>query len=53
MTGKAPIAYAVLVDEGRFFRARDAHPCSEWIDWDARTPDGRVVSILWARWPQE
>jgi len=51
--GKVPVAYAVLVDEGRYFRARDPHPGSEWIDWNARTPDGHVVSILWARWPHE
>lgn len=50
--GKTPIAYAVLVDEGRFYRNRDAHPGSKWIDWDARTPDGHSVSILWARWPK-
>lgn len=52
-TGKAPVAYAVFVDEGRFFRNREAHPGSQWIDWDARTPDGHAVSILWARWPDE
>jgi len=51
-TGKAPVAYAVLIDEGRFFRVREAHAGSEWIDWDARTPDGQAVSILWARWPR-
>jgi hypothetical protein len=50
--GKARVAYAVLIDEGRFFRVREAHPDSEWIDWDARTPDGQAVSILWARWPR-
>jgi hypothetical protein len=49
---QALVAYAVLIDEGRFFRTRDAHPGSEWIDWDSRTPDGHAVSILWARWPQ-
>ncbi len=51
--GKVPVAYAVLVDEGRFFRARAPHAGSEWIDWTARTPDGHVVSILWARWPHD
>lgn len=51
--GKTPVAYAVLVDEGRYFRARNAHVGSEWIDWNARTPEGHVVSILWSRWPEE
>ncbi len=51
--GKAPVAYAVLVDEGRFFRSREAHAGSKWIDWEARTPDGHAASILWARWPDE
>ncbi len=36
--GRAPIAYAVLVDEGRYFRPRPAHVGGEWIDWDARAP---------------
>lgn len=49
---KAPVAYAVLIDEGRFYRPREAHPDSEWIDWDARSPEGHAVSILWARWPR-
>jgi hypothetical protein len=33
--GKVPVAYAVLIDEGRFYRTREAHPGSEWIDWKA------------------
>ena len=51
--GKVPIAYAVLVDEGRFFRSRQAHDGGEWVDWDARAPTGHAVSILWSRWPRE
>ena len=50
--GKAPVAYAVLVDEGRYYRFRPAHEGGEWIDWDARTPTGNAVSILWSRWPR-
>ena len=53
IAGKAPVAYAVLIDEGRLFRTREAHAGSEWRDWDARTPDGHTVSILWARWPHD
>lgn len=49
---KAPVGFAVLVEEGRFFRSREAHAGSQWIDWDARSPDGHAVSIMWARWPQ-
>lgn len=51
-SGNAPIAYAVLVDEGRFFRPRPPHEGGEWIDWDARTPAGHAVAILWSRWPR-
>lgn len=51
--GRAPIAYAVLVDEGRYFRPRPAHGGGEWIDWDARAPAGHAVSILSSRWPRD
>lgn len=52
-TDRAAVAYAVLVDEGRYYRTRAPHADSEWIDWDARTPEGRPVSILWSRWPRD
>lgn len=47
----APAAYAILVDEGRFFRTREAHPGSDWIDW--ATPRGdNGPAVLWSRWPK-
>jgi hypothetical protein len=51
--GKAHVAYALFVDEGRYFRHRDPHPGSRWIDWEARTPEGHKVALLWSRWPQD
>lgn len=49
--GKAKVAYAVFVDEGGYFRHREPHQGSRWIDWEARTPEGHKVAILWSRWP--
>lgn len=49
--GAATAAYAVFIDEGRYFRHRPAHPGSEWVDWDATTPGGAAPSVLWSRWP--
>jgi hypothetical protein len=51
--GKAEVAYAVFVDEGSHFRHREAHAGSRWIDWQARTPDGHKVALLWSRWPAD
>ena len=31
--GKARVAYAVLVDEGGYFRSRPPHPGGKWVDW--------------------
>lgn len=49
--GKARTAYAVFIDEGRYFRNRPAHPGAEWRDWEPAGPGGRSPSVLWARWP--
>jgi hypothetical protein len=31
--GKAAAAYALLIDEGGYFRQRPPHPGARWIDW--------------------
>jgi hypothetical protein len=49
--GGARAAFAVLVDEGRYFRHRQAHPGSEWRDWEPAGPVTYRPSVLWARWP--
>jgi hypothetical protein len=49
--GGAQTAFAVFVDEGRYFRHRPAHPSSEWRDWTLARPASYQPSVLWARWP--
>jgi hypothetical protein len=49
--GGARIAFAVFIDEGRYFRHRPAHPGSEWHDWIPVMPIDHQPSVLWARWP--
>jgi hypothetical protein len=49
--GKACVAYAMFIDEGRHFRHRTPHPRSEWRDWGPKQPGSGSPSILWARWP--
>jgi len=51
--GKANVAYALFIDESGHFRHRRPFPGSRWIDWEARTPEGHKVSILWSRWPEK
>lgn len=41
--GKAKVAYSVFIDEGGYFRGRQPHPGSEWVDW------GNGVWILYAQ----
>ena len=43
----------MFVDEGSHFRHRKAHAGSQWIDWQARTPEGHKVALLWSRWPAD
>lgn len=31
--GRAQAAYSVFIDEGGYFRSRQPHPGSEWVDW--------------------
>lgn len=49
--GVARSAFAIFVDEGRFFRDRPAHPGTAWRDWAPTRPGGHASSVLWARWP--
>jgi hypothetical protein len=51
--GAARAAYAVFVDEGRYFRHREAHAGAAWRDWPSSRPDGHQASVLWARSPQD
>jgi len=41
--GGTRTAYAILIDEGRYFAWRDPFPGSEWLDW------GNGISVLWAQ----
>ena len=41
--GRAEVAYAMLIDEGGYFRNRAPHPGSEWVDW------GNGVWVLFSR----
>ena len=49
--GKAQTAYAVFIDEGRYFRNRPAHLGTQWRDWEPARPGSLSPSVLWARWP--
>lgn len=50
--GVARTAYAMLIDEGRRFRARIPHPGSAWRDWPATVPGHHAPAVLWSQWPQ-
>lgn len=50
--GTARAAFGMFLDEGRHFRKRPPHPCSEWRDWDSPQPGIPAPSILWSQWPQ-
>jgi hypothetical protein len=50
-SGKVPVAYAVFVDEGTFFRTREVALGSSWVEWPTTTPEGARTSVLWSRWP--
>lgn len=41
--GKADMAYMLFIDEGGYFRWREAFAGSQWIDW------GRGISVLSAK----
>lgn len=41
--GVAEVAYAVFIVEGGYFRCREPHPGSKWIDW------GYQVWVLYSR----
>jgi hypothetical protein len=49
--GGVGTAFAVFVDEGRYYRHRPPHPWTAWRDWAPTHPGGHEVSVLWARWP--
>jgi hypothetical protein len=47
--GRAGMAFAVFVDEGRYFRHRPARPDAEWRDWDAAQPgDSACAASPWS-----
>ena len=46
---KAKVAYSLFVDEGGYFRHREAPPGAEWIDWEVSVVPPHHVSILWAK----
>ncbi len=50
-TGTVPVAYAIVIDEGGYFRGRRPHPHSRWIDWRASSQQDSATSVLWSRWP--
>ncbi len=49
--GKTQAAYALFIDEGRYFRNRTAHVGAEWRDWEPTRPGSQSPSVLWSRWP--
>jgi hypothetical protein len=49
--GAARMAFAIFIDEGRYFRHRPAHPEATWLDWDASEPENASPSVLWTRCP--
>lgn len=51
--GAATAAFAILIDEGRYFRHRPPHPGSHWVDWDAPASGALAPSVLLFRWPSE
>jgi hypothetical protein len=51
--GATRMAFAVFIDEGRYFRHRPAHPGTAWDDWASSLPGSSSPSVLWARWPLE
>ena len=44
--GRAKAAYSVFIDEGSFFRHREAPLGSNWIDWEVRVVPQDRVSVL-------
>lgn len=50
--GAASGAFAIFIDEGRYFRHRPPHPGSAWVDWHAARSGGAAPSVLWSRWPE-
>lgn len=49
-TSLAAVGYSVFIDEGSYFRHRQPHPGSRWIDWLSAGRFG-PVSLLWQRVP--
>lgn len=46
--GAIECGYTVFIDEGGYFRHRDAHSGSDWLDWP-RSGDRRAPSVLFSR----
>jgi len=51
-TGTARKAFALLIDEGGYFRHRPAQPGTAWQDWEPSQPGAPSPSVLWGQWPQ-
>jgi hypothetical protein len=49
--GAASAAFALFLDEGRYFRARPPHPGSAWRDWNSSGPGNLSPAVLWSQWP--
>lgn len=43
--GKAKKGYSIFIDEGGYFKHREPHPGSEWINW------GNGIWILFSTYP--
>ncbi len=48
-SGRTPVAFSVFIDEGSYFRHRDPHTRSRWIDWGMRGSPPCNVSVLWSQ----
>jgi hypothetical protein len=49
--GAARAAFAMFIDEGRYFRARTPHLGSAWKDWNTAGHSSFSPAILWSQWP--
>ena len=47
--GAIESGYTIFIDEGGFFRHRDAHTGSDWVDWP-QSGDRGAPRILFSRW---
>ena len=45
--GAARVAFALLIDEGRYFRHRQPYPGAVWRDWESSSA---ISMSFWANW---